>query len=170
VRGDDPALPAQLVTELRSIEPDLPGTATAMAQKTAFALLPLRLASAVLGAAGAVAMFLATTGIFGVIAYSVSRQVRDIAIRMALGAGRWQVRRMVVMRAYRLTLIGLAMGLVAAVFGARLLGGLLYGVGPGDPLAMVIVVVLFTCVSALAAYSPARRASSVAPAITLRQE
>jgi predicted permease len=171
IRSDDrPGLPAALSAELHTLDSALPVRLRTLAEASSFTLIPLRVASIVLGGAGAIGLFLAATGVFGVVAYTVSRQMRELAIRMALGAERGEVRRMVVLRALRLTALGLAIGLGAAIFAAQLVRSFLYGVGTADPLALLAVTLSFTGVSILAAWAPARRASRLDPAIVLRAE
>jgi predicted permease len=170
VRASDPGAGSQVGALLKAIDPDLPAEVGRMAAMASFTLIPLRLAGSVLGLAGAIGLFLAATGVFGIIAYTVSRQYRDIAIRMALGAERRGVRAMVVGRALRMTLAGVALGVVAAIPAARLLRGLLNGVSAADPVVMVAVGVVFTAVAAVAACGPAWRASALDPAIVLRAE
>jgi predicted permease len=162
-------LAAALETELRNTLPGLPARIRTMTEATSFALIPLRVASSVLGVSGLIGLILAATGIFGLIAYIVSRQARDIAIRMALGAERRRVRQMVLARALRLTLIGLAAGILTAILAAQLIRSMLFGVTPADPIALTGVVLTFTVVSILAAWVPARRASAVDPARLLRE-
>jgi putative ABC transport system permease protein len=170
VRGERNGLEQTLSGLLHQIEPDLPAQTATMMEKTAFSLIPLQLAGSIMGAAGAVGLFLAATGVFGVVAFIVSRQARDIAIRMALGADRRRVRRTIVFHAYRLTIMGMLLGLGLAAISAQLLRGLLYGVGSTDPVALAAVIVVFTGVSVLASWLPARRASLLDPAILLREE
>jgi FtsX-like permease family len=94
VEGD--VSPTSLTGVLAQIEPDLPASIRSMSEKTSFTLIPLRLAGGVLAGAGAIGVFLAATGVFGVVAFSVSRRRRELAIRMALGARRGRIRAMVV--------------------------------------------------------------------------
>src|SRR5260370_27925201 len=118
---------------VREVNPDIAVSPTTLEQETAFTLVPARLAGTVLAFAGAVGLLLAAVGIFGVVAYTVARERRNIAVRMALGATRWRVVAMFVGRGLRLAAVGLVLGSVAAARATRLLHGLLYGVGPGDP-------------------------------------
>ena len=171
VRSDGrPGIAADLLAEMRALEPGLPVRLRTMAEATAFRLIPLRIAGSVLGGAGAIGLFLAATGVFGIIAWTVSRQSREIAIRLALGADRWRVRGMVITRAVRLTAVGLAIGIAAAVVAARLIRGLLYGVSTADPATLAGVALLFLVVTMVAAWVPARRASRADPAAVLREE
>ena len=116
------------------------------------------------------ALVLATIGLYGVIAYSVSQRTREMGIRLALGAGRPAVLRLIISQGARLTLVGLGLGLAAAAGLTRLMQGMLYGVGPLDPMTFVLVGVVLGLVALLASYFPARRATRVDPVIALRAE
>jgi putative ABC transport system permease protein len=117
-----------------------------------------------------VALLLAAIGIYGLMAYSVQLRTQEIGIRMALGAGPQDVRRMVVKQGMRLALLGVFLGIAAALALTRLMASLLYGVKPWDPAAIVSVAALLSAVALLATYFPARRASRVDPIIALRYE
>jgi ABC-type antimicrobial peptide transport system permease subunit len=141
-----------------------------MEQHLALALFPARTTGLLFSVFGAVAMLLAVSGLFGVVAYSVSQRTREIGIRMALGAQRNDVLRMVLWQGMKLTSTGVVIGLVGALAAAQLLRGLLYGVSPMDLVTFISVPLLLALVALLACYLPARRASKVDPMVALRYE
>ena len=118
----------------------------------------------------AVALLLAAIGTYGLMAYSVQQRTQEIGVRMALGANPHQVRWMVVLQGMQLNLIGVILGVVASLALTRLMKSMLFGVQPWDPATIVVVVILLTLVTLLAAYLPARRASRVDPIVALRYE
>jgi len=118
----------------------------------------------------ATALMLAAVGIYGTMSYAVVSRTHEIGLRMALGAGKTEVLRMVIGRALTLALMGVATGLVMAVGLTRLMSGLLYGVRPTDPATFGGVAILLTAVSILASYIPARRAMGVDPTVALRHK
>src|SRR5205814_548428 len=116
------------------------------------------------------ALLLTAIGIYGVMAYSVSQRTSEIGIRIALGAGKSSIFRLVVGQAMTLVAISLAVGLVGALAATRLLNSLLYGVGASDPITFIAIVLLVSAVAFIAAWLPARRATRVDPIIALRAE
>jgi predicted permease len=129
-----------------------------------------RIAGTSVGTFGLLALVLAAVGIYGVIAYTTRQRTREIGIRMALGAQRVQVLRLVLEQGLRLTVIGLAIGLTLSLALTRLLGRLLFGVTPTDLVTFAAVTVLLSAVALGACYIPARRATSVDPMVVLRYE
>lgn len=123
-----------------------------------------------LGVFSALALLLASVGLYGVVAYAVSQRRREIGIRIALGAASSEVTRMVMLQGVRPVIAGLALGLVLALVGARSLGSLLYGVQPNDPATIVAVTLLLSAVTCVATLLPARRASRIAPAHAIRDD
>jgi putative ABC transport system permease protein len=119
---------------------------------------------------GLLALLLAAVGLYGVVAYVTAQRTGEIGIRIALGADRGDVRRLVLGDTIRLAAVGVAIGLPAALGGARLLSGQLYEIGPNDPPSLAIGIVTLTVTALVAGYLPARRAVRVDPTIALRAE
>src|SRR5262249_45369036 len=120
--------------------------------------------------AGSMALFLGIVGLYSVIAYSVSQRTREIGIRMALGAGKNAVLKLVINQGIKLALIGMVVGLGGALGLTRFLSGMLFGVEPDDPPTFVAVSALLMAVTLLASYLPARRAAKVDPLVALRHD
>jgi putative ABC transport system permease protein len=134
----------------------------------AFALWPSWMGAILLGSLGLLALVLASMGVYGVMAYSVSQRTRELGIRMALGAQARQVLQLVLRQGMALAAIGLLLGLFAAFGSTRLVGALLYGVNPSDPLIFFGVTLLLAAAALAACYFPARRALKIDPVIALR--
>ena len=117
-----------------------------------------------------VALLLAAVGIYGLIRYSIATRMREISIRIAVGAQRSDIFRMILREGLTLSLIGLALGLVGAVWLGRLLSGLVFGITAADPVTFVAVSALLTAVAAAACYMPARRAARIDPVVALKYE
>ena len=156
VRGMDPNL---AVADVRSME-----------EVVADSVAERRVVMLMLGIFAAAALLLAAVGIYGVIAYSVTQRTQELGIRMALGAQRGDVLRMVVGQAMVLALVGIAIGAVGALALSRLMEGLLFQVRPADPATFVAVAAVLAAVAALASYLPGRRATRVDPVVALRAE
>jgi ABC-type antimicrobial peptide transport system permease subunit len=118
----------------------------------------------------ALAVLLAAVGLFGVVSYAVSQRTTEIGIRMALGATRGDVSRLVVMQGLRPAIVGITCGVVGAALASQALRSLLFGVAPIDPLTFSLVPPLLLAVAGLASYLPARRATHVDPTLALRTE
>ena len=129
-----------------------------------------RFTTLLLGLFAVVALALAAIGIYGVMAYSTAQRTQEIGIRVALGAARRDVLRMVVSEGLKIGVVGLALGLAGALALTRFMGGLLFGVGAHDPLTFVAVPFALLLVAALASLIPARRAMNVDPIVALRAE
>jgi putative ABC transport system permease protein len=156
---------------MRSLNPNLPVTeAMPLSNVTAIGLVPQRVAASVAGTLGLVGLLLAAIGIYGVTAYAVSRRTREIGIRIALGADERAVMRLILRQGLTLAGIGVTVGLAIAAAGSKLLESLLFGVRGPDPVTFAGACVLFTVVTLIATYVPARRALAVDPVGALRAE
>ncbi|HEV2351987.1 MAG TPA: ABC transporter permease [Terriglobia bacterium] len=157
--------------KVREVDRDLPVTDIEwMSEAVDASLGQARLRTWLLGIFGAMALALAAIGIFGVVSYSVSCRTHEIGIRMALGATRENVLALILSESARPVLLGLALGIPAALVLARFLSSLLYGVRPTDPLTLAAVAILLTLVALVASAIPARRATRVDPMVALRYE
>jgi ABC-type antimicrobial peptide transport system permease subunit len=133
-------------------------------------LLQERLIASLAGLFGILAVLLASVGLYGVMAYTVSRKTNEIGIRMALGSGRIQIAGLVLREALLMVLAGLVLGTPAAMATAHLMRSQLYGLGPYDPMTMLFAVGVMTGVGVLACYPPAARAMRIDPMAALRYE
>jgi ABC-type antimicrobial peptide transport system permease subunit len=115
-------------------------------------------------------LVLSVIGIYGVMAYAVSQRTRELGIRMALGASRGDVLRLVVMQGLRLTVLGVVFGLAASLAATRLIASLLYSVSPTDLVTFTVVPLLLAAAALLASYLPALRATRIDPMVALRYE
>jgi putative ABC transport system permease protein len=141
-----------------------------MEDQLALTFFAPRVAAIALSAFGILALVLAATGIYGVMAYAVSRRTREIGIRMAIGATQTQVLQSVARSAAILIGTGLAIGLALALTAGRFLERILYGVEPSDPLTFAMVFAIMLGVGAAATFLPARRATRIDPMRALRLE
>jgi predicted permease len=157
--------------EVQALDVNLPvSSVRSMDGHLGIALMPARLTGMALGLFGVLGLLLASVGMYGVMAYSVSQRTREIGIRMAIGAAASDVIALVMRQGLTLVLVGTVIGLAAAFGAAKLLAGVLYGGNAVDPLTFMLVPVLLIAVAALATFAPARRAATVDPAITLRSD
>jgi len=167
----DQAVLGEIRRVIQSLDPNVvPMEMETISQYMALPLFAAHTAGVLLGVFGSVALLLAVIGLAGVVSYSVSQRTNEIGVRMALGANRFSVVRLIVRQGMRLTLIGMAIGLALAFAATRLLAGLLYGIKPADPATFAGVSVLLAAVALLSCYIPARRAASTDPTNALRAE
>ncbi len=169
------ATPASVVegirAEIRRAAPDLPiQTTVTMDEAVAASVAQPRFRMLLLGLFAMTATLIATCGIYGLMAYAVTQRRREIGVRMALGAERRDVLRLVLTRALRIVVAGLIVGLAGAVGVTRVLQRFLFGVTPTDPIAFTIVTLLLMAVGLMAAWLPARRATRIDPCAALRAE
>lgn len=172
--GDPSAFLPAIRKVLRGLDPHLPvynqRTMAEHLQNSAFGLMPLRMGAALAGVQGMVGLLLAVLGLYSVVAYTVNRRTREIGIRVALGARKVDVLKLVSREGLRLTLAGAVIGLLGAFALCRVLVGLLHGLAPSAAPVLAGAVLLLAAVAALACWLPARRATRVDPMIALRAE
>jgi predicted permease len=168
----DPSVMANAVQRTASaLDPDQPMyKVRTMNQLLAESIARRRLAMSLLVVFAACALLLAAIGLYGVMSYAVTQRTHEIGIRVALGASRAQVVRMILGQSLAITGAGILIGLLGAAGVARAVSNMLFGVQPGDPLTFAAVAVCLALVGLTASYIPARRASAVDPAISLRNE
>jgi putative ABC transport system permease protein len=167
-----PAALAPVVRQmLRARDPNLPiFNLRTMREHVARSLWETRIYAQLMSVFSALALFIAALGIYGVMAYTVGQRTREIGIRMALGAARADVQRLIMGQATRLTLVGVGIGLAAAYGLTRFMVNQLFGVRPDDPPTFVVVTVILAASAVFAAWLPVARAVRVDPVVALRHE
>jgi putative ABC transport system permease protein len=173
VRATRPA--ASLAPDVRAVmkafDPNLPATEfTTLEQIVDHAVAPRKLITHLLTAFSSLALVLAAIGLYGVIAYSVSQRTREIGVRLAVGAQRGDVLRLIVGEGFKMAAVGVVLGLIAARLATRVLDSLLFGVTASDPFIFVTNASILVAVALLASVIPARRAARVDPMVALRYE
>ena len=169
--GDPLALAATIKREVQSLDPDQPVAAiSTMEENIGGSLAARRLTMTLLGVFAGLALVLASVGLYGVMALSVTQRTRELGIRMALGAARRDVFRLVLGQGVTLVSLGIGLGLLGAIAVSRALSSLLYGVGPLDFPALAVAIASLALVALLACWLPARRATLVDPIEALRAE
>jgi ABC-type antimicrobial peptide transport system permease subunit len=168
--SDPQQLAAAIRSKLRELDPGLPADVSTWKTMLDVALFPSRVATVCLGVMGAIGAMLSITGIFGMAAYSVSKRLRELGIRMALGARRKEVLEAALGRAIKLLAFGSAAGLLLGILASRVLASIVYQATPRDPLVLAGVVLMMALLGLLATWIPAQRALSIDPAILLREE
>jgi putative ABC transport system permease protein len=169
--GDPIRIASSIRSAIWKVDKNLPITRIrTMEEVRSISLASQRMNLLLFGLFAALALTLATIGIYGVLAYSVAQRTREIGIRLALGACGADVLRLVIGQGMRLAAVGLSLGLIAALALTRLMAGMTYGVSSTDPVTFLAVAVLLALVAMAACYLPARRAMRVDPMVALRYE
>ena len=168
--GDPQQLAAAIKTKLRDLDAGLPSFIQTWNEEMVAALFASRMAAASLGVLGVMGAMLSVTGIFGMAAYSVSKRLRELGIRIALGARRKEVLKAALGRSFKLLAFGSAAGLLVGILASRVLAFVVYQATPRDPLVLAGVVAAMALLGLLATWIPARRALSIDPMILLREE
>jgi ABC-type antimicrobial peptide transport system permease subunit len=169
-RGNPQQLAAAIRTKLRDLDSGLLSFLQPWNKAMDAALFPSRMAALSLGVLGMIGSMLSVTGVFGMAAYSVSKRLRELGIRMALGAQRKEVLQAALGRAFKLLTFGSAAGLLLGILASRLLAAIVYQATPRDPLVLAGVVLAMALVGLIATWIPAQRALSIDPATLLREE
>jgi ABC-type antimicrobial peptide transport system permease subunit len=159
-----------LRTKLRDLDAGLPSFIQTWNEEMNGALFGSRMATAALGILGVMGAMLSITGIFGTAAYSVTKRLKELGIRMALGAQRNEVLQAALGRAVKLLAIGSAAGLLLGILASRVLAFIVYQATPRDPLVLAGVVLAMSLLGLLATWIPAQRALSIDPMTLLREE
>ena len=171
VAGDPRAMLARIRTEIAAVDPDVPVSEDRpLTEWLDYSFQPVRVAGAILVTFGGLGLALSAIGLYGLLAFSVARRRREIAIRMALGADARRLARSVLRRGVALVAAGAALGAAAVVATARFVATLLFGVPAVDPVTLIGAAGLLFAVAAMASYLPARRAAAVDPVAALRTE
>jgi len=170
VKGDPRQVGAAIKSTIRDLDAGLPFTLRTWNQELESALFPSRMATLSLGALGTMGALLSVTGIFGMAAYSVSKRLKELGIRMALGAQRKEVLQAALGRALKLLAIGSTAGLLLGILASRVLAAIVYQASPRDPLVLGGVVVAMLLLGLLATWIPAQRALRIDPMKLLREE
>ena len=164
------ALEPQIRHEIQSIDPGLPVfQVSSMNDVLDASLASRRFSAGMVGGFAGAALLLASIGIYGLLAYIVGQRSREIGLRLALGAGRADILRLIVTKGVVLASAGILAGVLLSASTSSMMGALLYGVRPVDPIVFFVVPVLLFAVAALASYLPARRAAKVDPLVALRE-
>jgi ABC-type antimicrobial peptide transport system permease subunit len=168
--GDVPQLGAAIRSTLRNLDQGLPVLVQTRSQEMGVILFAPRMAAIALGVLGIMGAVLSVTGIFGMAAYSISKRLRELGIRVALGAQRGEILKAALGRAFKLLALGSTAGLFLGILASRVLANIVYQATSRDPLVLAGVVVAMASLGLLATWIPARRALSANPMVLLRDE
>jgi MacB-like periplasmic core domain len=155
---------------VHALDPDLEVDVVRIADNLEFWRAPSRIVAILAGSLGALGMLLACIGMYGVASYAVSRRVREIGIRMTLGADAREVKRLILRQAMGPVVIGALLGMATCAAVSKILESMLFGISSHDPVAFAMVPVILLSVAMVASYVPARRATQVDPMVALRYE
>jgi putative ABC transport system permease protein len=169
--SDSPSQPAVLRREVQAVDKDLPvSDVKPMTQRVSETNASRRLVAFLLAMFACVALFLASEGIYGVTAYSVTQRVQEIGIRMAFGARPVDILKLIVRQSMGLVLVGVALGLAASLALAHLISSLLFGITATDPVTLAAMSLLLIAVALVACFVPARNAMRVDPMVAMRYQ
>ncbi len=168
--GDPASLGPKIRRQLAQIDPLVPVSSEAVSDLMRASVRDARLVTRIASAFGVIALLLASIGLYGVMSYSTARRTGEIGLRVALGAQRGQLLRMVIGDGLRLVVLGFVIGLPLSLLSVRLLKSQLYRVSPADPIALGAALVVLTASGVAAAFFPAARATRVSPTVALREE
>jgi ABC-type antimicrobial peptide transport system permease subunit len=168
--GDSQPVAGAIRNTLRGLDSGLPAQIESWNQHLDLVLFPSRVATVALGVLGVMGAMLSITGIFGMAAYAVSKRLRELGIRLALGAQRREVLQAALGRALRLLVVGSAAGLLLGLLSTRVLAAIVYQATPRDPLVLVGVILAMLGLGLFASWIPAQRALTLDPAKLLREE
>ncbi len=166
---DSPATP-WIRTKIGAIDPTVAVDVQTLNERVGTLPARPRFETALLGFFALTGLVMAVIGLYGVVAYRAVQRTPEIGIRMALGARRMDIARLVLVEGFRLVVTGMLPGIAAALVVSRLLKSMFFSIGPGDPLSYAVVILLLAAVALLATLLPARRAASVDPSVALRAE
>ena len=168
--GDAAAVAPLLDQAMKKLDDAMPFGLMTWERELDSALFAARVATIALGVLGLLGAILAVTGIFGMASYQVSKRVKEMGIRMALGAGHAQVLRAALGKAFRLLLVGSCAGMLLGLAATRVLGAIVYQASPRDPMVLAGTVLAMLAVGLVATWAPAQRALRVNPSMLMREE